>query len=132
MSRWIAAGFVGLGLLHAPAALSAFAPDALIALYGPRAGDPDLRVVLQHRAALFALITIAGFAAAAIPRWRVPTAIVAGWSMATFLVFYLTAGAPEGPLRKIAIADGVGMVVLLFLAIALWRGATAPARLATR
>ena len=132
MSRWIAAGFVGLGVLHAPAALGAFAPDALIALYGLGAGETDLRIMLQHRAALFALITIAGFAAAAVPRWRVPAAILAGWSMVTFLGYYLVAGAPDGPLRKIAIADGAGMAVLLLLAIALWRENAGSRRLATR
>ena len=132
MSRWIAAGFIALGVVHAPAALAALDPETLIALYGARAGDPDFRVVLQHRAALFALITIAGFAAAFAPKWRVPTAILAGWSMTTFLVYYLAAGAPDGPLRKIAIADGVGLAVLLAVAVALWRGTADSRCLATR
>ena len=124
--------FAGLGALHAPAALGALAPDALIALYGLGAGDTDLRIVLQHRAALFAMMAIAGFAAAAVPRWRPPAAILAGWSMATFLGYYLAAGAPDGPLRKIAMADGAGMAVLLVLGLALWRENSGVGRLATR
>ncbi len=132
MSRWIAAGFIGLGVLHAPAALGAFAPDVLIALYGAGAGDTDIRIMLQHRAALFTLITVAAFTAAIVARWRVPAAILAGWSMVTFLGYYMAAGAPDGPLRKIAIADGVGLPVLLLLGFALWRGTSGGGRLATR
>ena len=121
-SRWIAAGFAVLALVHAPAALGAVSSDALIALYGPVAAEPAIRVMLQHRGALFALVTLAATVAVLRPQWRTPAAILAGWSMVSFLGLYLAEGAPDGPLRKIAIADAIGVAVLSALAIALWRG----------
>ncbi len=132
MSRWIAAGFVVLGLIHAPAALGAVSPDALASLYGPTAAEPGLRIVLQHRGAIFALITLGCFAAAAVPQWRVPVAVLTGWSMAGFVLLYLAGGMPAGALRKIAVADLVGLAVLLGVALAIWRGAPWRVRSATR
>ncbi len=131
-SRWLGAGFAVLALVHAPAALGAVSSDALIALYGQVAADPAIRVMLQHRGALFALVTLASAIAVLRPQWRIPAAILAGWSMASFLGLYLVEGAPDGPLRKIAIADGIGMAVLSALAIALWRGRRTPGPFATR
>ena len=121
-SRWIAAGFAVLALVHAPAALGAVSSDALIVLYGQAAADPAIRVMLQHRGTLFALVTLATAVAVLRPQWRIPAAILAGWSMVSFLGLYLAEGVPDGPLQKIAIADGVGIAVLSALAIALWRG----------
>ncbi len=121
MSRVIAAGFVALAVLHAPAAVGALSPDTLVSLYGPAAGEAEMRVVLQHRGTLFALVTLGCLVAAARPRWRDGVAILTGWSMAAFLGLYLVAGAPAGPLRKIAIADALGLALLAALAIALWR-----------
>ena len=124
--RWIAAGFAVLALVHGPAALGAVSSDALIALYGQVAADPAIRVMLQHRGALFALVTLAASVAVLRPQWRKPAAILAGWSMVSFLGIYVIAGAPDGPLRKIALADGIGIAVLSALAVALWPRNRAP------
>lgn len=111
-----------LALVHAPAALGAVSSDALIVLYGKVAAEPAIIVMLQHRGALFALVTVAAAAAVLRPQWHIPAAILAGWSMVSFLGLYLASGAPDGPLRKIAVADGVGIAVLSALAVALWQG----------
>ena len=132
MSRWIAAGFVVLGLIHAPAALGAVSPDALVSLYGPMAAEPGLRIVLQHRGAIFALITLGCFVAAAVPYWQLPVAILTGWSMGGFLLLYVAGGIPAGPLWRIAVADMAGLAVLLGLGLAFWRGAPWRVRSATR
>ena len=132
MSRWIAAGFVALGLLHVPPAVGALSPEALIALYGPAAGDAGIRLLLQHRGTVFALVAIGCLVAAARPRWRGPAAVLTGWSMLGFLALYGAAGAPAGPLRTIAIADGIGVAVLLLLAFALRREGRRTGRPATR
>lgn len=121
-SRWVATGFAVLALVHAPAALGAVSSDALIALYGQVAAEPTIRVMLQHRGAFFALVTLSTAIAVLRPQWRVPAAILAGWSMVSFLGVYLVEGSPDGPLQKIALADGIGIAVLSALALALWQG----------
>ena len=125
-SRGVAAGFAVLALVHAPAALGAVSSEALVALYGQVAADPAIRVMLQHRGALFALVTLATAVAVLRPGWRIPAAILAGWSMLSFLGIYFATGAPDGPLRKIALADGIGIAVLSVLAIARWPGKRGP------
>ncbi len=132
MRHWISAGFVVLGLLHVPPAIGAVSPAALSALYGPSAGDGVIRVLLQHRGAMFALVATACFAAAAVARWRPAAAILAAWSMVGFLGIYLGSGAQSGPLQKVAIADGIGLAVLLPIAIALWRRPPSAPAAATR
>lgn len=121
MWNWVSAGFVILGLLHVPPAIGAVSPDALSALYGPAAGDDVIRPLLQHRGAMFALVAIGCFVAAAVPRWQPAVAILAAWSMVSFLGIYAGTGGQPGPLLKIAIADGLGLPVLAAIAFALRR-----------
>lgn len=121
MSRWIAVGFVILGALHTPPAVGALSSEALSILYGPAAGDETVAIVLRHRGAIFVLVALTCYAAAAIRRWRPFAVVLAAWSMLSFLILYLTAGAPSGPLLRIALADGIGVAVLAPMALALWR-----------
>lgn len=132
MWNWISAGFFVLGGLHVPPAIGAVSPDALSALYGAAAGESAIQVLLQHRGAMFAFVAFCCFYAALVPRWQPAAAILTGWSMITFLGIYLGAGAQSGPLLKVAIADGVGVAVLLLIAIALLRRPTAFPAAATR
>lgn len=121
MWNWVSAGFFVLGAIHVPPAVGAVSPDALSALYGAAVGESAIQVLLQHRGAMFAFVAFGCFFAAVVPRWQPAAAILAGWSMITFLAICLGAGAQSGPLLKVAIADGVGVAVLLPIATTLLR-----------
>lgn len=120
MSYWVAGAFVALGALHIPPALGSISPKALAALYGAGAADLGIRVLLQHRGTMFVLVAVACLVAAGVPKWRPAAAVLTGWSVLSYLAVYLAAGAPAGPLQRIALADALAVPVLIFIAVAIW------------
>lgn len=110
------AAFIGLALLHAPPALAARSAKALRGLYGEASVTDHVVILLRHRAAQFALVALLCALAAAWPPARSAALVVAAWSMASFLVVYGLAGAPTGPLRKIAVADAAAAPLLALAA----------------
>ncbi|MEO0689829.1 MAG: hypothetical protein AAFY51_05945 [Pseudomonadota bacterium] len=103
-----------LAAIHATPALALFRPSTLTALYGVSADSP-LFLLMQHRAALFLAIFVACLWAAFVPEGRKLATLVVAISMASFLVLYAQAGAPEA-LRRIAMVDLAGLPVLVGVA----------------
>ena len=106
-----------LALLHLAPSLPFFAPAMVERLYGV---DPagDAGVLLAHRGALFLVVLVA----ALVAMWSVETrklvAALCAISMIGFLMLYARAGSLAGPLRKIAVADLIGLLPLAFVS---WR-----------
>lgn len=115
MERLIVMSWIALALLHAVPAVALFAPDMITRLYGASASGP-IGVMLQHRAALFLCLCIIGLAATFQPEMRKVAVIVFAVSMTSFIILYGLDGWQPGPLRTIAIADGVGLLPLLIVA----------------
>jgi hypothetical protein len=99
-----------LAAIHAMPALAFFRPATLTTLYGIAADNP-LFLLMQHRAALFLAVFAACLWAAFVPEGRKLAVIVVGISLLSFLALYWMAGSPA-PLKRIAIADLVGVPVL--------------------
>lgn len=106
--------WLGLALIHLTPALALFQPAMIGRLYGVDASGL-LGLLLTHRSALFAAIFVVTVFAAIDPSARRAAALVAGISMIAFLVLYAKAGMPPGPLRPIAIADLIGIPLLLWV-----------------
>ncbi len=109
-----------LGLAHLSPAWVAFAPVLVERLYGV-APTGDLGVLIAHRGALFVAILAACVFAVIDPPARRALGVVVATSVIGFLVIYLRAGAPSGPLRKIAIVDAAALLPLAFVVVAAWR-----------
>jgi hypothetical protein len=58
---------------------------ALRRLYGVRVADPDLLVLMRHRAVLLGLLGAALVVAAFVPSWRLPAAVAGLVSMLAFV-----------------------------------------------
>lgn len=111
------AAWAALALLHLMPALPLVRPSLIERLYGvPPEGD--LGVLLIHRAALFGVVLIAACVSIVHVDSRKFASFLVAISMISFLVLYVRAGAPAGDLRKVAIADAVGLVPL---GIVVWR-----------
>ncbi|MEM9073196.1 MAG: hypothetical protein AAGE52_32120 [Myxococcota bacterium] len=81
----------------------------------------ELSVLLTHRAALFlALVVLSGFALFDTGVRRAAS-VTLGISVVAFLVVYGAVGAPDGALRKIAIADGIALAPLALVVVSAWR-----------
>ena len=105
-----------LALLHLMPALVLAKPGLVQSLYGAEPSG-DVGVLLVHRGALFLAVLLAALYALFSPDARRLASLVVAISMVGFLLVYLRAGMPAGELRKIAVADAVG---LLPLAIVMW------------
>ena len=108
-----------LALLHLTPALSAFMPGLVDRMYGvPSEGD--VGILLVHRGALFLAVCVTALYAIFDPGSRKVASLVLIISMVGFLLVYARAGFPAGELRKIAIADAVGLAPLIWVTLRAW------------
>lgn len=113
---------LGTGLVNGLPVLGIAGTGALRALYGVAVTDPDLLVLIRHRAVLLGLLGAALAGAAFVPSWRLP-AIVAGLvSMGVFVV--LARAAPSG--RKVVTTMVIDVGLCAALAVALVLHLVAP------
>ncbi len=102
-----------LVLIHLMPASTLFRLQAIGKLYRIDATGP-LLALLQHRAALFAIVVIACLWAIADPTARRLSVVVIATSMLSFLAIYWQAGSPP-VLNGIAMADLAGLPFLAFV-----------------
>lgn len=122
MDRLVVACWLVLAAIHASPAAILFRPGLTETLYGvPPTGATGL--LLIHRGALFlAIVAVTLFAAISHGARRAATLPV-GISVIGFLLVYMAAGAPAGPLRTIALVDAVALLPLAFVTWRAWRPA---------
>lgn len=105
-----------LAALHLMPALAFVRPSLIARLYGVEAGGIAF-ALLQHRAALFALVVVVCIFAIFDPAVRRLAVVAVAISMISFLVVFSTSGQPKA-LRGIAVADMIGLVPIAYVA---WR-----------
>jgi hypothetical protein len=103
-----------LAAIHAVPALVIFKPSLIEKLYGVPASGP-IGLLLTHRGGLFLAMSCAGIIAALHTPSRPLAAAIISISMVSFLILYVRAGMPGGGLRNIAIADAVGLPLLILV-----------------
>ena len=120
MNRLVTICWLALAAIHASPAAVLVMTGLTETLYGvPATGATG--VVVIHRGALFlAIVVVASFAAFA-PEARKAATLLVAISVIGFLLVYLGAGAPEGPLRTIALVDALALLPLALVAYDAWR-----------
>ncbi len=116
--------WISLAIVHLMPAAVLVRPGLIETLYGVQAAG-DLGVLLMHRGSLFLSIVVVCLYAAWASGARRAASLVVGISVVSFLVIYMGAGAPAGPLRVIAIADLVALAPLGLVGWQAWRHGTA-------
>lgn len=117
--RYIIAISLLLGaLIHLLPVVGVVGAEQLARLYGVALADPDLLILMRHRAVLFGLLGAFLAVAAFVPALRT-TAFVAGLvSAGSFLVIALWAGGYNAQLARVVTADVVAVAVLAIGALA--------------
>ena len=120
MDRLVTFCWLALAAIHASPAAVLIEPGLTDTLYGvPPTGATG--VVVIHRGALFfAVVVVASFAAFA-PEARKAATLLVGISVVGFLLVYVSAGAPGGPLRTIALVDALALLPLAYVTWRAWR-----------
>jgi hypothetical protein len=102
--------------------LGAVAPERMTALYGVALDDPNLQILMRHRAVLFGLVGGLLLVAAFHPPLRT-TGYVAGFSsMLSFLLIAWLVGEYSAEIRRVILIDVVGIAALAGAALvhAIW------------
>jgi hypothetical protein len=113
--KLVVASLLLAALVHLPPLIGLLGSERLATLYGVSLDDPNLIVLLRHRAVLFGLL--GGFQVVAVFRPELRgLAVVAGIaSMTAFIALAWSTAGLNDALRRVALVD-VGPLVLLLLA----------------
>jgi hypothetical protein len=119
----VATLFVLVGIVNLLPVTGVLSASRLQALYGIAVTDPDLLILLRHRAVLFGVIGALLVVAACHSPLR-STAIAAGLvSMLSFVVIAFLVGGVNSELRRIVVIDLAASLALVAAAV-LWVGFT--------
>ncbi|WP_374437898.1 phosphopantetheine adenylyltransferase [Inhella sp.] len=112
MRHLIPAALLLAGLIHLLPLAGLLGPEALQRLYGLPAEEPNLQILLRHRALLFGLLGAFLCAAAFRPAWQGPAAWMAGLSMAGFMLLTLAEGGANTALQRVLWVDAAALALL--------------------
>ncbi|MEL0166739.1 MAG: phosphopantetheine adenylyltransferase [Pseudomonadaceae bacterium] len=117
MDKVVTGLLVLVGIIHLLPVSGVLGVERLAALYGVSLGDPNLEILMRHRAVLFGLLGLFLLYAAfqpALQTWAIIAGLV---SVVSFIAIAWSVGGFNAPVRKVVIADVIAVVALLGAAI---------------
>jgi len=119
MRYLISAMLVVVAIIHLLPLPGVLGSDRLTALYGLSFDDPNLQILMRHRAVLFGLLGVFILIAAYRPSWQ-PLAIAAGFiSVISFLALAWSVGGHNPQVGRVIAADVVALACLVIGTVAL-------------
>ncbi len=118
---WTFLVLVAAAINLAPLA-GAFAPERMSASYGVSLDDPNLQILMRHRAVLFGLVGGLLVVTAFHPPLRTVGYTVGFVSMLSFLLVTWLVGGYNAEIRRVIVLDGIGLAALTAAGLvhALW------------
>jgi hypothetical protein len=92
--------------------LGAVSSERMSALYGVDLDDPNLQILMRHRAVLFGLVGGLLLVAAFHPPLRAPAYAVGFSSMLSFLLIAWRVGGYSAEIQRVILIDVVGIAAL--------------------
>ncbi len=119
----VATMLVIVGVIHLLPLSGVLGAERLAALYGVSLSDPNLVILMRHRAVLFSLLGLF-FIVAAFRRSMQPAAFIASFvSVLSFLFLAWSVGGYNAQIGRVFVADIVALICLLIGAAAYAYGA---------
>lgn len=117
MGKTIAGLLVVVGIIHLLPATGVLGAERLSVLYGVSFSEPNIEILMRHRAILFGLLGLFLIYAAFQPSLRA-MAIVAGLvSTVSFIVIAWSSGGYNAAIGKVVIADIVAIAALIIAGV---------------
>lgn len=117
MNLLVAAMLLVVGVIHLLPLAGVRGAASLASLYGLAFDDPNLAILMRHRAMLFGLLGVFLVGAAFRPAWRT-TALVAGFvSVLSFLALAWSTGGYNAQIARVVVADVVALACLVVGAV---------------
>ena len=106
-----------VGLIHLMPIAGILGAEQLESLYGIYLTEPNILILLRHRAILFALLGLFMLLAAFREKYQ-PIGLVAGYiSVIGFLVLSYMSGEYNSELKRVVMADLVALVALIIATV---------------
>ena len=116
MKFMVALALAGTGVIHLLPAVGLLGSAQVSALYGVSIEDPNLEILLRHRAVLFGLVGTLLVAAAFRPSLQ-PVALLVGLaSVSSFLLLAYSVGRYNELIGRVVAIDIVALALLLIAA----------------
>jgi len=116
MKALVALALLVTGVIHLLPLAGVTGAPRLATLYGVDIADPNLLLLMRHRAVLFGLLGVYFIGAALRPAWRT-SALVAGFvSVVSFLVLAWLGDATNAQIGRVVAADLVAFACLVVAA----------------
>lgn len=93
--------------------------ERLRSLYGVSIDDPNLALLMRHRAVLFGIVGAMLVGAAFVPAWQVFATVLASVSVLSYFVLYGLTPGTNAALRTVFIVDLVAAACLVVAAVCL-------------
>ncbi|MFK7889070.1 MAG: phosphopantetheine adenylyltransferase [Gammaproteobacteria bacterium] len=113
MSRIVSALLLIAAVIHLLPVSGVLGAERIAMLYGISLGDPNLQILMRHRAVLFGLLGLFLVAAAFRPAVQAIATITGLVSAVSFLFLAWSAGEYNAALQRVVIADVVATVALV-------------------
>lgn len=117
-----------VGVIHLLPVTGVLGRDRLSTLYGLTIDDPNLAILMRHRAVLFGLLGVVLLFAAVKPSLQVIAFAAGIVSVASFLLIAHLVGGYNEAVQRVVIADIVALVLLLIGFATYWLGDRIAAR----
>lgn len=113
MERVVSGMLILAGIIHLLPVSGVFGAERLASLYSIAVNDPNLEILMRHRAVLFGLLGLFLIYSAFVPSCQI-LAVVAGLvSALSFIVIAWLTGEYNDSVRKVVLADWVAIFALL-------------------
>ncbi len=109
---------LAVGLVHLLPVTGVLGGDALRSLYGIAVDDPNLLLLLRHRAVMFALLGIGLVTAAFKPAWMAAALVAAIASVGSFVALAYGFPGLSPSIMRVVVVDRIALLALLAAAIA--------------
>ena len=110
-----------VGIIHRLPLTGVLGVPRLQALYGMTIADPNLEILMRHRAVLFGILGTSLIYAAFRPGLHLAALIAGAVSVISFLVIAGMVGGYNAGIARVVTADIVAVVCLLIGAFAYWK-----------
>lgn len=118
MHHFINAALVVAAVIHLLPLVGVLGPARLSSLYGIAVAEPNLELLLRHRAVLFGIIGALLLAATLHAPLRTAALLVGLVSVASFLLLAWLVGPINSHLYRVVITDILALVLLLAAGVA--------------
>lgn len=115
----VSATLVITGVIHLLPLSGVLGADQLAKLYGMPFGEPNLQILMRHRAVLFGLLSAFLIASAFMPALQTAAFIAGFASVVSFLRLAWNVGGYNPQISRVVIADVVALVCLVIGGVAL-------------